>query len=225
MRSKIRWTIVVALTLMVTLCIQQYKQPAIEEVQPELSEEGFIDLVNTILVEKVSLDMFDISEGGGSTYIRNTYDHSGKEIHVSIHRYVTEIHISVIPGHFAGIPQVPAEGLSSPTVEPHTPEMVDARGLLTPQIENQVDLTPPSDFGKCRKYTIVIMTYKGTLDVCRGDVSIHFRNIGAYSPTPTPPGPISFISKVLYYGFIALFVLVIVLAGYGIVVLRRRKKL
>jgi len=41
-----------------------------------------------------------------------TYHHNGKEIHVSIHRYVTEIHVSVIPGHFTGIPQVPVEGLS-----------------------------------------------------------------------------------------------------------------
>jgi len=33
-----------------------------------------------------------------------TYDHNGKEIHISIHRYVT------------GIPQVPAEGLSFPNL-------------------------------------------------------------------------------------------------------------
>jgi len=60
--------------------------------------------------------------------------------------------------------------------------------------------------------------------VSRGDVSVHFKNIGGLSPTPTPPGPIPFISYVLHYGFTALFVLVIALAGYGIIVLRRRKK-
>ena len=225
MRSKIHWTIVVALILMVTLCIQHYKKPAIEEVQPELSEEGFIDLVNTILVEKVSADMFDFSEKGYHVYIRNIYDHNGKEAHVRVGRYITDIHIGVSPGHFTGIPQEPTEELSSSSMEPHIPEMVDARGLFASQIENQVDLTPPSDFGKCRRYTIVIMTYKGTLKVCRGDVSIHFKNIGTYSPTPTPPGPMSFISKVLYCGFIAIFVFMIVLVGYGIIVLRRRKKI
>jgi hypothetical protein len=173
----------------------------------------------------VSTDLFDFSTQLSHVYIRNMYDKNGKEAHVSVGHYRTEIHISVSPGHFTGIGQAPEEGPVSPIEIPlKPPEMVDARGLFTPQIERQVDLTPPSDFGECRRYDIVIMTYEGTFEVCRGMVSIHFRNIGALSPTPTPPGPRSFISKVIYYGFISIFVFVVVLTTLVIIKLRRRKK-
>jgi hypothetical protein len=225
MSNRMRSTAILALTLLFTLCIQQCKNPVIEEVQPELSDEGFIDIVNTILVEKVSADLFDFSTQWSHVYIRNIYDHNGKEAHVSVGRYVTEIHISVSPGHFTGIRQAPEEGPASPMEIPlKPPEMVDARGLFTPQIECQVDLTPPSDFRECRKYDIVIMTYEGTLEVCRGVVSIHFKNIGALSPTPTPPGPRSLISKVIYYGFISILVFVVVFTALVIIKLRRRRK-
>lgn len=224
MGNKMRGTAIVALTLLFALCIQQCKKPVIEEVQPELSDEGFIDLVNTILVEKVSTDLFDFSTQLSHVYIRNIYDHNGKEAYVRVGRYGTEIHINVSPGHFTGIRQAPEEGpVSPPEIPSKPPEMIDARGLFTPQIERQVDLTPPSDFGECRRYDIVIMTYEGTLEVCRGNVSIHFKNIGALSPTPTPPGPRSFISRVIYYGFISFLVLVVVLTALVIIKLRRRK--
>ena len=222
MKNKLRCAIVLALTLLFTLCIQQSKKPVIEEVQPELSDEGFIDLVNTILVEKVSTDMFDFSAEGYHVYIRNIYDHNGKKAHVRVGRYVTVIHISVSPGHFTGIPQAPEEESPSPTETPLSPpEMVDARGLFTSQIERQVDLTPPSDIGKCRRYDIVIMTYEGTLGVCRGNVSIHFKNIGALSPTPTYPDP---TGNAIYYIYGGFFVLIFTVAVLGLVVWKKVKK-
>jgi hypothetical protein len=218
--SEIRGIAVMALVL-ITLCLQQCEQPAIEEVQPELSEEGFIDLANNILVEKISLDMINISKSGSYTCTRNTYDSDGREIHLSVHKYVTEIYMSFIPGHFTGIPQLPAEGSAFPTIESHTPRMVDARGLFTPQIENQVDLTPPSDFGECQKYNIVIMTYKGSFDVCRGGVTVYFRNIGALSPTPTHPDPTGTAVYYLYGGFLAIIFGIVILVLF---VWRRRRK-
>ncbi|KYK37906.1 MAG: hypothetical protein AYK18_18120 [Theionarchaea archaeon DG-70] len=184
------------------------------EIQPELSEDGFIDLVNNILVEEVSLDMFEM-HNGRYIYIRNTFDHDQREINIRIARYPTEVHISVSPDHFKK---------GSPLPNPY-PQKIYVKGLFTFQIESQANLTPPSDFKTTRTYNILVMEYKGWLDVSRGYVSVHFKNIGGLSPTPTPPGPIPFISYVLYCGFIAIFVLVIVLTGYGIIVLRRRKKL
>jgi hypothetical protein len=201
-------TIAVALTLLLTLCIQQCKKPVIEEVQPELSEEGFIDLVNTILVEKVSLDMFEMDEGGSYTYIRNTYNDNGKEVHVWIHRYVTEIHIAIDHGHFTRTPHY------SP------PEIINVKGLLTPQIGNQVDLTPPPDIGKCRTYDIVIMTYEGTLEVCMSGVTIYFRNIGAYTPRPTHPDP---TGNTIYYIVAGILILILAPVVFVVIKLRRKK--
>lgn len=166
--------------------------------------------------------MFDFSKER-YLYIRNTYDYNGEKIHITVRRYKTNIDINVDDGHFSGIPKEPQSTLSS-TEDPITPQMIDVRGLFTPQIESQVDLTPPSTFKKIRKYDISVMEYKGTLEIWRGSVSIYFRNIGGLSPTPTPPGPKSFISQVLYCGFTGIFILVIILVIYGIFVWRRRRK-
>jgi hypothetical protein len=68
------------------------------------------------------------------------------------------------------------------------------------------------------------MDYEGTLRVSRGHVSLYFENIGGLSPTPTPPGPRSLISQVIYYGFISAFILVIIAFIYAIFVWRRRRK-
>jgi hypothetical protein len=197
-----------------TGCIHQ-KESADPEylrtyIQPELSTEEFIELVNTILVDKVKLEVFDV-DNEHFTYIKNTYDCDKRKIHISVRRYPTKIYISVRDGHFREL-----SGFS---------EMIDTRGLFTEQIERQVDLTPPSNFKTTRTYCIEVMDYKGILEVSRGKVSVHFMNIGALSPTPTPPGPRSFISKVLPYVVTAIFVLAAVLVMYGIIVLKRRKKL
>ncbi len=191
-----------------------------EILQPELSEQGFIEFTNTILVEKVRLEMFDLKYEH-YTYIRNTFDRHGNEISVVVRRCITEIHISINSGHFTGIPQEPQE-TPSPTDVPHLFQMIDTRGIFTPHIESQVDLTPPSDFETTRTYAIEVAGYKGTLDVSRAHVSLYFRNIGMFSPIPVP-GPGSFVSQVLYYS-IGIFVLVILLAVLGVIALRRRKK-
>jgi hypothetical protein len=121
-----------------TACINQEdidsKNSEDDIIQPELSEEGFIELVNNILAEKVSLEMFGDYDGR-YTYIRNTFDRNETKIRVSIDKTATTIYISISPGHFG-------EELSD------DPEMIDTRGLFTPLIESQADLTPPSNFKK-----------------------------------------------------------------------------
>jgi hypothetical protein len=197
-----------------TACINQEdidsKNSEDDIIQPELSEEGFIELLNNILAEKVSLEMFGDYDGR-YTYIRNTFDRNETKIRVSIDRTATTIYISISPGHFG-------EELSD------DPEMIDTRGLFTPLIESQADLTPPSNFKKRKEYTIEVTDYEGTLRVSRGHVSLYFENIGGLSPTPTPPGPRSLISQVIYYGFISAFILVIIAFIYAIFVWRRRRK-
>lgn len=106
-------------------------------IQPELSQEGFIDLVNNILVEEVSLDMFEMYDGC-YIYIRNTFDHDQGDVHVRVARYPTEVHISVLPSHFGKAYSHPQE--------------IYVRGLFTSYIESQVNLTPPSDFKTTRTY-------------------------------------------------------------------------
>jgi hypothetical protein len=178
-------------------------------IQPELSEEGFIELVNNILVDKVSLEMFDISENR-YIYIRNTYDHNEQKINITIRRVGTDINIYVDNGHFSGIPQEP-QSTPSPTEEPITPQMIDVRGLFTPQIESQVDLTPPSTFKETRRYDISVMGYKGTLEMWRGHVSIYFKNIGGLSPTPTYPTPTGNAIYYLLGGFLAILLVIAIL--------------
>jgi len=205
--------LVVLLLVSLSVCINQESNDSESEadiIQPELSEEGFIELVNSILVEEVSLEMFDLYNGR-YIYIRNTFDRNGTKIRVSIDKSATEVYISVSPGHFRGERSV-------------HPQMIDTKGLFTHEIESQADLTPPSSFKKTRTYNIEVMGYNGKLDVSRGHVSIFFNNIGGLSPTPTPPGPRSLISQVVYYGFTGIFILVIILAIYGILVWRRRRK-
>ncbi|MBU7026562.1 MAG: hypothetical protein HXS48_06440 [Theionarchaea archaeon] len=216
--------LVVLFLASLSVCITQEGNDSGSEtdiIQPELSEEGFIKLVNNILVEEVSLEMFDLSKER-YLYIRNTYDYNGEKINITVRRYKANIDINVDDGHFSGIPQDP-QSTPSPTEEPITPQMIDVKGLFTPQIESQVDLTPPSDFKTKQTYDITVMGYKGTLKMWRGHVSIYFRNIGGLSPTPTPPGPKSLISQVIYYGFIGIFILAFILAVYGIFVWRRRR--
>ena len=179
-----------------------------EPVQPELSEQEFIDLINNILVEKVNPDMFlDLS--GRSLHIRNTYDHEGKKIRISIIRNMNEIYISVDPGHFTSMPPVPEL-----TDEPYNPELIDVRGLFTPQIESQADLTPPLEFFVRRTYDIVIMDYKGTLVVCRGHVSLYI--VTGALPT-APPG-----SNVNIY-FLGVILGIIVSVIFMVIIMRKKK--
>jgi len=116
------------------------------DIQSELDEDGFIDLVNNILADKVNSDMF-LTLSGRSLHIKNTFDCEGKKIRVSIIRHMNEIYISIDPGHFTSMPPVP-----DLTGKPYNPELIDVRGLFTPHIERQVDLTPPSDFVIRRTY-------------------------------------------------------------------------
>jgi len=76
------------------------------DIQSELDEDGFIDLVNNILADKVNSDMF-LTLSGRSLHIRNTFDYEGKKIRVSIIRHMNEIYISVDPGHFTSMPLYP----------------------------------------------------------------------------------------------------------------------
>ncbi|MGD2251221.1 MAG: hypothetical protein PVF58_22720 [Candidatus Methanofastidiosia archaeon] len=178
------------------------------EIQPELNEEEFIELVNNILVEKVSLEMFDF-QYGKHIYIRNTFDCNKAKIRIAMYKMDTRVYISINPGHFRGESYVHLQ-------------MIDTKCLFTSQIENQADFTPPSSFKKTQTYNIEVMGYKGELDVCRGHVSFFFKNIGELSYIPPPPPPRSFISKALPYIVISIFVLVLVSVRYGIILLRRR---
>lgn len=186
----------------VSLCIQDtnYKKPDTDVIQPELSEKEFIELFNNILVEKVSLDMFNKSYGQ-YTYIRNTYDCNEIKIKISISRTATEVHISIRPGHFRGETYV-------------HPQMIDTKCLFTPQIESQVDLTPTSSFKKKRTYNISVMGYNGTMNVSRGHISIYFGNIGELTPTPTHPDPTGTAIYYVYAGFIALILGIVILVIY-----------
>lgn len=92
-------------------------------IQPELSDEEFIDLINDIVLEKVSLEMFDVYNGSLMN-IRNTYDCNNTEIRVVIRRSATDVYISVSPGHFGKLSGFP--------------EMIDTRGLFAPQIEKLI---------------------------------------------------------------------------------------
>jgi hypothetical protein len=175
-----------------TACINQENDSSESEadiIQPELSEEGFIELVNNILVEKVSLEMFDDYDGR-YTYIRNTFDCNGTKIKIFMDRSWTEVYISVTPGHFR-------------EVSPH-PQMIDTKGLFTPQIESLADLAPPSSFKETRTYNIEVIGYKGVLSVSRGHVSFYFGNIGGLTPLPTHPDPTGTAIYYVYGGFIAL---------------------
>ena len=69
------------------------------EIQPELDSQKFIELVNAIFVEKVRLEEFDI-RSDGYPYIKNTFDHDGNEIFISMSTYPTEIYLSICRGHF-----------------------------------------------------------------------------------------------------------------------------
>ena len=100
--------------------------------------------------------------------------------------------------------------------------MIDTRGLFTEQIQQQVDLTPPSNFKTTRTYSVEVMDYKGILEVSRGKVSLYFINIGQLSPTPTHPDP---TGNAIYYIFGGIFALIIASIIIGIIILRRRKKL
>ncbi|MGD2248271.1 MAG: hypothetical protein PVF58_07670 [Candidatus Methanofastidiosia archaeon] len=193
----------------VSLCIHDinYKKPDTDVIQPELSEKEFIELVNNILVEKVSLKMFDKSYGQ-YTYIRNTYDCNEIKIKISISRTATEVHISISPGHFRGETYV-------------HPQMIDTKCLFTHQIESQVDVTPTSSFKKKRTNLIEIMGYKGTMNVSRGHVSIYFGNIGELTPTPTHPDPTGTAIYYVYAGFIVIILGIVVLVIY---IIKRRRK-
>jgi hypothetical protein len=179
------------------------------EMQPELDSKGFIELVNVIFVEKVSIKEFDYTGDGEYTYIKNTYDHDGKEIHISMRKYSTEVYISILPGHF----RKPTPPLDKIYVD----------GLLTMEIENQVDLTPPEDFTIKQKYYIEILEYKGLLAISRAHVSIYFQNLGGPSPTPTPPGPPSPICQVIYYGFIGFIIGICLIITFLIFKLKKRR--
>ena len=208
----LRMSLVVLLLVTSNGCVNQeedthFGNSKTEPIQPELSDEGFIELINTILLEKVSLEMFDVYNGSHK-YIRNTFDHNDTKIRVSIDRSTTSIYISISPGHFRG-------ELSE------APEMIDTRGLFTPQIESQVNLIPPSNFKTKREYNIEVMGYKGKLDVSRGHVSIYFVNIGGLSPTPTYPDP---TGNAIYYVYGGFFVLIFTVAVLGLVVWKKVKK-
>lgn len=208
-KANLRILLIVLFLVGSSACINQENHSGESEanvIQPALDEEGFIELLNNILVEKVSLEMFDVQDGS-YIYIRNTYDYNKREIGIRMSRSETDVHISVNPGHF---------GTSSAF-----PEMIDTRGLFTQEIESQVDLTPPSTFKKTRRYDIEVMGYKGIVNVSRGHVSFYFGNIGGLSPSPTYPTPTGYAIYYLLGGFIALIVGIVVLV---IFVWRRRRK-
>ena len=201
---------VILFLVSLTACISQEStdfEDLKDIIQPELSEEGFIELVNNILVEKVSLEMFDTYDGR-YTYIRNTYDCNGTKINIAIDRTTTTVYISVSSGHFRGEKSV-------------HPQMIDTRGLFTPQIESQVDLIPPSNFKTKNEYKIEVMDYKGILNVSRGHVSLYFGNIGELTPTPTYPDPTGTAVYYLYGGFLAIIFGIVILVLF---VWRRRRK-
>jgi hypothetical protein len=176
-------------------------------MQPELDSKEFIELVNAILVEKVSIKDFDYSDSGEYYYIKNTYDHDGKEIHISINKYPTRVNITIYRGHFR---------------EPRPPlDQIYVKGLLTEEIENQVDLTPPKDFTTTRKYYIEVLDYKGILSVSRAEVSIYFGNLGGPDPTPTYPDP---VPNTPYYIFGGILIGIIVIMIILIVFLKKRRK-
>ncbi|MBU7019400.1 MAG: hypothetical protein HXS44_17980 [Theionarchaea archaeon] len=205
----LRILLIVLFLIGFSACINQEKNSGESEanaVQPELDEEGFFKLLNNILVEKVRLEMFDIQDGS-YIYIRNTLDHNKREIGIRMSRSETDVHISVNPGHF---------GTSSAF-----PEMIDTRGLFTPQLESQVDLTPPSTFKETRRYDIEVMGYRGILNVSRGHVSFYFGNIGGLSPSPTYPTPTGYAIYYLVGGSIALILGIVV---FVIFIWRRRTK-
>ena len=206
----LRMSLGVLLLVTINGCITQedthFGDSKTELIQPELSNEGFIDLINSILLEKVSLEMFDVYNGS-LMYIRNTFDCNDTEIRVVMKRSATDVYISVNPGHFGKL-----SGFL---------EMIDTRGLFTPQIESQGDLTPPSNFKKTREYNIEVMDYKGSLGVSRGQVSIYFVNIGGLSPTPTHPDP---TGNAIYYVYGGFFVLIFTIAVLCMIVWRRRRK-
>ena len=176
------------------------------EMQPELDSKEFIELVNAILVEKVSIDQFDYRESGDCTYIRNTYDYDGKEIHISINKYPTRVNILILSGHF--------RKLSPPL------DKIYVKGLLTEEIENQVDLTPAKDYSTRREYYIEVLEYKGILSVSRAEVSIYFGNLGGPDPTPTYPDP---IPNTPYYIFGGIFTGIIGIMVILIVFLKKRR--
>jgi hypothetical protein len=200
----LRIFLIVLLFVSINGCINQddthFGDLKTEPIQPELTEQEFADLTNNILVEKVNPDTF-LRLSGRSLHIRNTYDHEGKEIRVSIIRNMNEIYISVDPGHFTSMPPVP-----DLTGKPYTPNPIDVRGLFTPQIESQGDLTPPQEFFVRRTYDIVVTDYKGTLVVCRGHVSVYI----VTGPLPTAP-PDSNINIYCLGGILILIVFVVII--------------
>jgi hypothetical protein len=180
------------------------------EMQPELDSKEFIKLVNAILVEKVSIKDFDYRESGNYILIKNTYDHDRKEIHISIRKYSTRISITIYRGHFR---------------KPNPPlDKIYVKGLLTEEIENQVDLTPPNDFATTQEYYIEVLDYKGILSVSRAKVSVYFGNLGGPDPTPTPPGPPSFISYVIFYGFIGIIIVVCLIITLILFKIKKRRE-
>jgi len=180
------------------------------EMQPELDSKEFIELVNAILVEKVSLGQFNYRESGDCTYIRNTYDYDGKEIHISMRKYSTRVNISILQGHFR---------------KPSPPlDKIYVKGLFTEEIENQVDLTPAKDYSTTRRYYIEVLDYKGILSVSRAQVSVYFGNLGGPDPTPTPPGPPSPILQVIFYGFIGFIILLCLIITLILYKIKKRRE-
>lgn len=147
-----------------------------------------------------------LTSGGRSLHIINTDDRNGHKVRISIIRYMNELYISVDPGHFTSMPPVP-----DITGKSYNPELIDVRGLFTPQIEDQVDLAPLPGFFIHETYDIVVEGYRGTLTVCRGHVSIYL--ITGTLP-PAPPAP--HLALYHFAGIVALVLICIV------VVLKRK---
>jgi hypothetical protein len=190
----LRMSLGVLLLVILNGCITQedthFGDSKTEPMWRELTKQEFADLINNIVVEKVNPDMFLVLSGR-SLHMRNTYDHEGKKIRVSIIKNMNEIYISVDPGHFTSMPPVPDFA-----DEPYSLELIDVRGLFTPQIEIQGDLIPPPDFVIRRTYDIVIMNHEGTLTVCRGHVSVYLI-IGPIPAVPAPDFTIYYIAGVI----------------------------
>jgi hypothetical protein len=177
------------------------------EMQPELDSKEFIKLVNAIFVEKVNIDQFDYRESGNYILIKNTYDHDGKEIHISIRKYSTRLNISIIQGHFR---------------KPTPPlDKIYVKGLLTEEIENQVDLTPAKDYSTTRRYYIEVLDYKGILSVSRAQVSVYFGNLGGPDPTPTYPDPIPNTPYYIFSGIVSGIIGIIIIL---LVFLKKRRE-
>ena len=177
------------------------------EMQPELDSKEFIKLVNAILVEKVSIKDFNYTGDGEYYYIKNTYDHDGREIHISINKYSTRVNITIYRGHFR---------------EPSPPlDKIYVKGLLTEEIENQVDLTPPNDFVTRRRYYIEVLDYKGILSISPAQVSVYFGNLGGPDPTPTHPDP---IPNTPYYIFGGIFTGIICIIIILLIYLKKRRE-